>query len=171
MTLKLLVTMLLRGADIVDQDSTDSQACLSVAQTIVFNCKKNSKKRSSIVKSRHSMEYEPALPLYIGLNVHTQTRSRKLIMELHALGLSVSYDRIMQLENQLATAVCEDIEKKGVVCPAQLRIGLFTAGGLDNLDHNPSSTTAKGSFHGTGMSLFQSPTKSKMGCLQDGISL
>lgn len=102
MTLKLLVTMLLRGADIVDQDSTDSQACLSVAQTIVFNCKKNAKKRSSIVKSRHSMEYEP---VYIGLNVHTQTRSRKLIMELHALGLSVSYDRIMQLENQLATRI------------------------------------------------------------------
>lgn len=29
MNLKLLVTMLLRGADIVDQDSSDSQACLS----------------------------------------------------------------------------------------------------------------------------------------------
>ena len=39
-TLKLLVTMLLRGADIVDQDSSDSLACLSVAQTILFNCKK-----------------------------------------------------------------------------------------------------------------------------------
>ena len=39
MTLKLLVTMLLRGADIVDLDSSDSQARLSVAQTILFNCK------------------------------------------------------------------------------------------------------------------------------------
>ena len=121
MTLKLLVTMLLRGADIMDQDSADSQACLSIAQTIVFNCKKNIKKSSSTVKSRHSVEYEPPLPLYIGLSVHTQTRSKKLIMELHALGLSISYDRILQLENQLATAVCQDIEKKGVVCPAQLR--------------------------------------------------
>ncbi len=92
------------------------------------------------------MEYVPHLPLYIGLNVHTQTRSRKLIMELHAMGLSVSYDWILQLENQLATAVCEDI---GVVCPAQLRKLL---GALDNLDHNPSSTTAQGSFHGTGIS-------------------
>ena len=168
MTLKLLVTMLLRGADIMDQDSADSQACLSIAQTIVFNCKKNIKKSSSTVKSRHTVEYEPPLPLYIGLSVHTQTRSKKLIMELHALGLSISYE---QLENQLATAVCQDIEKKGVVCPAQLRKGLFTIGALDNLDHNPSSTTAKGSFHGTAISLFQSPTRSKMGHLQDEICL
>ena len=39
-TLKSLVTMLLRGADLMDQDSADSQACLSVSQTILFNCKK-----------------------------------------------------------------------------------------------------------------------------------
>ena len=29
---------------------------------------------------------------------------------------------------------------------------------VDNIDHNPSSTTAKDSFHGTGISLFQQPT-------------
>lgn len=37
-------------------------------------------------------------------------------MELHELGLSISYDRVLQIENQLATAVCEDIGKKGVSC-------------------------------------------------------
>ena len=36
MTLKLLVTTLIRGSDIVDQDSSDSQACLSVAQMILL---------------------------------------------------------------------------------------------------------------------------------------
>ena len=41
--------------------------------------------------------------------------------------------------------------------PTQLRHGLFTAGALDNLDHNPSSTTAKDSFHGTGISFFSTP--------------
>ena len=169
-TLKSLVTMLLRGADLMDQDSADSQACLSVSQTVLFNCKK-SKKKDSAAKVRHSLEHEPPLPLYIGLNVHTQTRSKKLITQLYELGLSISYDRILQLENQLATAVCRDMEKKGVVCPAQLRKGLFTAGALDNLDHNLSSTTAKGAFHGTGTSLFQSPTMSNQGNAQDVISL
>ena len=158
-TLKSLVTMLLRRADLMDQDSADSQACLSVSQTILFNCKKP-KKRDSAAKVRHSLEHEPPLPLYIGLNVHTQTRSKKLITQLYELGLSISYDRVLQLENQLATAVCQDMDNKGVVCPAQLHKGLFTSGALDNLDHNLSSTTAKGAYHGTGMSLFQSPTRS-----------
>lgn len=168
-TLKLLVTMLLKG----NQDFTESQACLTISQTILFNCKKacDSKNANSSMKSRHSLNYEPPLPLYIGLNIHTQTRCKKLIMEMYELGLSISYDRVLQLENQLANAVCDDIDKKGIVCPTQLRKGLFTVGALDNLDHNPSSTTAKDSFHGTGISLFQSPTRSKMGTLQDIISL
>ena len=154
--LKYLVSMLLNGPNLRDQDSadsgtgswfnslnaTDSQTCLTISQTIVFNCKK----RGSTVanKSRHSLDYEPPLILYIGMNVHTQTRSKKLITQLCQMGLSVSYDRILQLENQLAISVCEFTKEIGLVCPIQLRHGLFTVGALDNLDHNPSSTTAKG---------------------------
>ena len=58
-------------------------------------------------------------------------------MELHELGFSISYDRVLQLESKLATAVCDDIDKKGIVCPTQLRKGLFSVGALDNLDHTP----------------------------------
>lgn len=65
--LKSLVTMMLIGADQKDQSSADSQTCLTVSQTILFNCKK----RATTGKSLHSLEYEPPLPLYIGLNVHT----------------------------------------------------------------------------------------------------
>ena len=133
----------------MDQCSSDSQPCLTIAQLVLFNCKKSVKKDASL-KSRHSLSYEPPMPLYLGLNLHTQTRSKKVITELYELGLSVSYNRVLQIEKQLAFAVCEDFRKKGVVCPAQLRKGLFTVAALDNLDHNPSSTTAKGSFHGTG---------------------
>ena len=91
------------------------------------------------------------------MHLHTETRSKKIITQLHDLGLNVSYNRVLQLESWLATAVCESFQKKGVVVPTQLRRGLFTAGALDNLDHNPSSTTARGSFHGTRISLFQFP--------------
>ena len=55
----------------------------------------------------------------------------------------------------LATAICKQFEDEGVVCPAKLRKGLFVVGALDNLDYNPSSTTAQDSFHGTGTSVFQ----------------
>lgn len=73
--------------------------------------------------------------------------------------------------SQLATAVCENFQEKGAVVPSQLRHGVFAVGALDNIDHNPSSTTAKGSFHGTGVSLFQFPTSSKLGDKQNDIRL
>ncbi len=80
--------------------------------------------------------------------------------------LSVCYDRILQLEKQIASSLCEHANETGVVCPSQLRHGLFTVGALDNLDHNPSSTTAKDSFHGTGISLFHFPTNTNRGSPQ-----
>ena len=66
--LKLLVMMLLKGPNILDQDSVESQACLTIAQTILFNCKKATTKGAvSSTKPRHSLKYEPSLPIYIGL--------------------------------------------------------------------------------------------------------
>ena len=60
-----------------------------------------------------------------------------MISQLYDLGLCVRYDRIIQLENQLATAVCNDFHDKKAVVTAQLQHGLFTISALDNLDHNP----------------------------------
>jgi hypothetical protein len=48
----------------------------------------------------------------------------------------------------------------GVVCPAILQKGLFTTSAVDNIDHNPSATTATISCHGTGISVFQHPVSS-----------
>ena len=44
------------------------------------------------------------------------------------------------------------------MCPSKLREGLFTTAAVDNIDHNPSSTTSSDSFHGTAISLVQHPT-------------
>lgn len=72
-SLKTLVSMLLNGADLKDQDAIDSQANLTVSQTILFNFNKCV---SSSPKSRHSLDREPPLPLYIGMKIHTETRSK-----------------------------------------------------------------------------------------------
>ena len=34
---------------------------------------------------------------------------------------------------------------------------IFTTSAVDNIDHDPTATSAQGSFHGTGISLFQHP--------------
>ena len=67
----------------------------------------------------------------------------------------MSYDRILQVENRLATAVCQYTGDIGVVCPSQKRHGIFTIGAQDNLDYIPSNTTATESIHGTSITLFQ----------------
>ena len=69
----------------------------------------------------------------------------------------------MEIEDWIATSTCERFLEDGVVAPVCLWKGLFTVSVLDNLDHNPSSTTSVQSFHGTGISLFQFPTKSEEG--------
>ena len=83
------------------------------------------------------------------------SRNKTPIEQLNTMGLSISYDRIRQLEDQWAVSACERFKDDDVVIPACLRKGLFTVGALDNLNHNPTSTTSSDLFHGTGISLFQ----------------
>ena len=64
----------------------------------------------------------------------------------------------MAISTSIANSACERFKDEDVVCPLKLRGGLFTTAAIDNIDHNPSATTAKDSFHGTGISLFQHPT-------------
>ena len=52
------------------------------------------------------------------------------------MGVSVSCDRVMEIEDSLATSLCERFKEDGYVSPACLRKGLFAVGALDNLDHN-----------------------------------
>ena len=169
-SLKSLIYMILSGLDIENTEAQDSQPCLTVCQTIIFNGKER-RGRSKTGQTRHTKSREPPLPLYIGLTIHATTRSKALIMKLYELGLSVSYQRIMEIEESLASSVSEQFVADGCVVPASLRKGLLTIGALDNLDHNPSSTTAASSFHGTGISLFQLPTAGNHGELRDPIRL
>ena len=57
--------MLLNGCTIEDQDL---QSCLTITQTILFNCKRQYKGTNY-----RSKIFEPPLPLYLGLKIHTQT--------------------------------------------------------------------------------------------------
>lgn len=52
------------------------------------------------------------------------------------------------------------------MCPPKLRNNVFVTAGVDNIDHNPSST-AHDSFHGTAISLIQHPTAENRGTERD----
>ena len=57
--LNSLISMLLNGADLKDQSSADSQAALTISQTIIFNCQK---RQSTSVISRHSINRNHLYP-------------------------------------------------------------------------------------------------------------
>ena len=65
----------------------------------------------------------------------------------------------------MGNSVCQLYHIEQVVCPPTLRSNVFTTAAVDNIDHNPSATTAKNSFHGTGISLLQHPT-----CADEGVA-
>ena len=90
--------------------------------------------------------------------LHARSRSKELIDRLNHLGLSIFYDRVIRLFAHRASSVCEQYHREQVVCPPKLVGAVFTTAAVDNIDHNPSSTTSKESFHGTGISLLQHPT-------------
>ena len=89
---------------------------------------------------------------------------------MYKCGLSVSYKRVLQIENTIAHNLCENFKKKGLVCPTNLRKGLFTTFAYDNIDHNPSSFTAQDSFHGTEVSIFQHPDSENLGTQRETVS-
>ena len=88
----------------------------------------------------------------------SQTRESSLVDELYNLGLSISYDRVLEIENGLCVAECKRFSEEGLVCPPNLATGVFTTSAYDNLDHNPTATTSTESFHGTDISMFQHPS-------------
>ena len=83
--------------------------------------------------------------------------------KLYELGLSISYDRVMEISTEQGNCACKQYNQEKTVCPRNLRLGLNTKGAIDDFDHNPSSTTATDSFHGTGISFFQHLTKNNPG--------
>ena len=70
-------------------------------------------------------------PLYFSLLViHNTTRSKNMVQLLYRLGLSVSYDLILQIEDQWATSLCKQFDEVGVVCPVSFWRKVYSLLGL-----------------------------------------
>ena len=110
---------------------------------------------SEAVQKRYSAAQETPLTDFIAILLYQNTRSRTLIDTLFDLALCTSYSKIIYLSEDIATAMKNHFQKEGIVCPKSLKKDSSTMGAIDNIDHNPSSTTSKHSFYGTGISIFQ----------------
>lgn len=128
--------MIEHGADIKSQiKCVASKSDLAIAQLLQFNC--FSKYKEEATSHRHSKTRETPFAVYLGLSVYAKTRKRQLVDMLYENGLSISYDRVLEISSQLGEAVVNQYVKEGVVCPPVLMKNLFTLSALDNIDHNP----------------------------------
>ena len=151
-----LTSTILNGTSLESNKETPDQHSLSLSQLLIFNTRDNA---MTLTNTRHEKQNETPLAIYVGLLIYAKTRKRNLIDTFFQLGLSISYSRVLSISNELANRACSYFKHIECVCSPKMRKGFKVHGATDNIDHNPSSTTAKGSFHGTSISLFQQPTK------------
>lgn len=125
-------------------DEDNSRQTLSVSQVTMLN----------MTSLSVNMKCEPPLAVFLALDLHSETRSKKLVNLLHKHNLTISYEKVLSIEARFAQAIAQQTRNNAdIVCPTNLRKQIFTVAALDNLDHNPTSRTASSSFHGTGISL------------------
>ncbi|ELU05323.1 hypothetical protein CAPTEDRAFT_216554 [Capitella teleta] len=131
----------------IDVPSSSDKIALSLSELIMFNCV--GKRSSSSRKLRHNQERETPLPLILAMKIHMKTGQKTLVDTLAERGLCTSYSRTNQIACDLAN-IAITIWEEGVVFPLQAEKGVFTTGGMDNIDYNPSSATSQITLHGTG---------------------
>ncbi|KAL8588046.1 hypothetical protein ACOMHN_061212 [Nucella lapillus] len=145
--------------DETDDDPESLSAKVRVACTISqLICSNTAKRATSAVGLYHRKERETPFPLYLGLKLHVNDRQRSTVSTLHGLGISVSYDRVMEVRRNLALAVSKRFQDNGLVVPTNMKHGLFTTGAVDNIDQS-----GRCEFYGKAISLTNHPTHSNMG--------
>ena len=65
----------------------------------------------------YNISSETPFPLYVGLKLHVNDCQKETISTFHSLGISVSYDRVMEVRKCLAKAVSQRWNEDGVVVP------------------------------------------------------
>ena len=161
-----LIGMLLDGsssigdrleADKARMDSRIRVACM-IFQLICSNAKKGRSRKDNILNVYQCRQMETPFPLHVGLKLPVNDRQKGNINIFHALGMSVSYTRVMEVRKQFAVAASKRWKEDGVVVPTNIKRGIFVTGAVDNLDES-----GRFEFHGTAISLTSDPTSDNLG--------
>ena len=95
--------MIEHGADIKSQLRLGaSKTDLAMSQLLQYNCYTKYQEDGKLL--RHSKDRETPFPVFLGLSVYSKTRKKHLVELLHDHGLSISYDRVLEVSAQLSDA-------------------------------------------------------------------
>ena len=137
----------------VKVDNTSQIIMKSIKTSRQVNYKPVSPSTSVFESRLHS---ETPFAVGLGLHVHKETRSKKIINYLSNLGLSIDYDRVMKSETETENSVTDIINKNnGVYVPQTILKDKVIHFAINNTDLHNGTSDYKGEFHGTGQILFQ----------------
>ncbi len=145
-----------------------SKADQALAQLLQYNC--HSRFKESATTHRHSKD-KLHFQYTLACISSSKPEKNQFVDKLFSHGISISYNRLLEITAQLVEAVVTKFVNEGIICPPILRKGLFTTSALDNTDHNPSATSKTTSFHGTSISIFQHPDICCSGITEESLQL
>ena len=70
-------------------------------------------------------------------------------------GMSITYNRALEICRIISNQVCVEYQERGFACPSQLQDHVFTTTAIESLDCKLTSEAAQILFHGTTISIFQ----------------
>jgi hypothetical protein len=121
-------------------DAREKIAC-NISQLLIYNTSKGTHHVVKTAAVRHNKERETNFPLYHGLKLHGHGRNKKQIEIDHEQGISVSYNRIMEVKQGIAHAVCARHAQDWVVVPTNSHLNVFTTHDVDNIDSKAQGTS------------------------------
>ena len=127
-----------------------------LSQILMFECLTS---RQATYSAGNEIRRTREFPLQVGvgLALHKETRSKKLVDMISRFGLSVTYDRVKEIEGMIAKAVVKKMEEtNGIYIPPELTAGRFTHFATDNLDFQENTPDGKRTLHGTVLVAYQS---------------
>ena len=121
-----VVNMILKDTSIEHQiqevNVTDTSACNTISQMLMFNSVKKAQVADSSSPVSHKHHYETSN----SMKIHAATCNRNLINTFFSLHICVSYDYLLRLTSDISNKVCEQFTVDGIVCPPKLHSKLFT---------------------------------------------
>ena len=160
-SLLTLLQVLLEGTSSIQnmEDHETASARIRVACTLSQLLISNAAKQATNAHNLYQMhDKETPVPLYIGLKLHSHDRLKNVIREFHQLGVTLSYDRIMEIRRKFAQAVSKRFKDEGVVVPTNCKRNVFSTATTDNID-----VSGRTEMHGTSITLIGHVSKGNMG--------
>ncbi|CAG2200415.1 unnamed protein product [Mytilus edulis] len=87
-----------RLKDRIVSNFPDLDAYTQGTQLLMYSCTKK-------LSNRHMKDHEPPDCAYLGIMIHCKTRKRDLVDTFCKLGLSVSYNRVLEISTSMANEV------------------------------------------------------------------